>query len=250
MKLKRIFAGIIPAALAVSMMTISAGATNWANASYADDNPDTVKIISTSADKVTFTATADGVAPKCRVSLSDLVADPADIPNIKSMSWTVTYDGFTPDVPAENNGVTGIGGGTYAATTNSVGYWINPEFDDAGAGYWANSSYSAEDSVKYLLPTSVPQGAEGEEMVFMDWSNFPLVSNNITISILNFKIFDADGNEIAQAEYAGGAAPAADAPASDAGTTTSAGTGNTAAMAIAAVMALAGTAAVISRKRK
>ena len=67
--------------------------------------------------------------------------------------------------------------------------------------------------------------------------------------------YDADGNEIAQKEYAGAAAADTTAetteaaPAADA-TTTSTGTGNAAAASVAAVMAVAGAAAVAARKRK
>lgn len=240
MKFSKVISGMAAAAIAASMMTVAANATNWANAGYADNDPATVTIVSTDDSKVVFTATADGVAAKCRITLNELLENPDDAANIKSASWTVTYDGFTPDMDAAN----GVGGGTYAGTCNSVSYWISPDYNEDGSAYWANSSYSVEDSVKYLLPSQVPTA--DAEFVFMDWSNYNLLSNNITISISDLKFFDEAGNEIAQKAYAGAAeaAPAADAD------TTAAATGNTAAAAIAAVMAVAGVAAVAAKKRK
>lgn len=248
MKMKKIVSCAAAAAMALSMATFSASAADWSQAGYADNDPNTVNILSTSADGASFTATADGTTAKLRITIDQVLANPDDAAKIKSMSWTVTYTGFTPDMEAGN----GVGGGTYAATCNSTGYWISPDYDDDGNAYWANDTYTAEDSVKYLLPSQVPT-ADGE-LVFMDWSNYEHITD-LTVTISNLKVFDEDGNELAQKEYTGGADAAADttteevAPASD-NTSASASTGNASAAAIASVMAVAGVAAIAAKKRK
>lgn len=245
MNMKKIISSVAAVAMAASLMAVAAEATNWANASYADDDPSTVNVISTSEDKADFTATADGTTAKLRVSAADLLDD-ADLANVKSASWTVTYT--IPEGTAAGNGV---GGGTWFACKNSTGYWISPDYDDDGNAYWANTTYTAQDDVKFLLPTD---GLTADsELVFMDWSNHEAITN-MTISISDLKFFDADGNEIAQKAYAGAAEATADtteeAPAADTAATTSTATGNASAAAIAAVMAAAGVAAVAAKKRK
>lgn len=254
MKISKVLAAIAAAATAVSMIAVSTSATNWANASYADDDPNTVKVISTDENKASFTATADGQAAKLRITVGELVDDPSQI---KSATWTVTYD--IPEGTAAGNGV---GGGTYFGCKNSTGYWISPDvYDDAGVGSWGTTTYTATDEAKFLLPTEVL--AADSELVFMDWSNHEAITA-MTVSISDLKFFDGDGNEIPQKAFAGAAsapaaenaeAPAAEttaeAPAADNGAaTTSATTGNATAASIAAVMAVAGVAAIAAKKRK
>lgn len=243
MNMKKVISCAAAMAMAVSMMTIAADATNWANASYADNDPATVTILGTSEDKVDFTATANGIGAKCRITAGELLEDDV-IGNVKSATWTITYT--IPEGTAAGNGV---GGGTYFACKNSTGYWISPDYDDDGNAYWANTTYTITDEAKFLLPTEVL--AADSELVFMDWSNHEAISD-ITVSISDLKFFDADGNEIAQKAYAGAAADTAveeTAPAADAATTSTA-TGNTAVAAIASVMAVAGVAAIAAKKRK
>lgn len=236
MKISKVLAAVSAVAMAVSMIAVSASATNWANASYADDNPDTVKVISVDENKASFTAAADGQAAKLRITVGELVDDPAQI---KSASWTVTYE--IPEGTAAGNGV---GGGTWFGCKNSTDYWISPDYDDDGNAYWGNGTYTATCEAKFLLPTEVL--AADSELVFMDWSSHEAITA-MTISISDLKFFDADGNEIAQKAFAG----AASAPAADNGAaTTSATTGNTAVASIAAVMAAAGVAAIAAKKRK
>lgn len=244
MKISKVLAAIAAAATAASMIAVSANATNWANASYADDDPNTVKVISVDENKASFTATADGQAAKLRVTVGELVDDPAQI---KSASWTVTYE--IPEGTAAGNGV---GGGTWFGCKNSTDYWISPDYDDNGDAYWGNGTYTATCEAKFLLPTEVL--AADSELVFMDWSSHEAITA-MTVSISDLKFFDADGNEIAQKAFAGAAsAPAAaevTAPAADNGAaTTSAGTGNMAVASIVAVMAVAGVTAIAAKKRK
>lgn len=241
MKISKVLSAIAAAATAASMIAVSASATNWANASYADDDPNTVKVISVDENKASFTATADGQAAKLRITVGELVDDPAQI---KSASWTVTYE--IPEGTAAGNGV---GGGTWFGCKNSTDYWISPDYDDDGNAYWGNGTYTATCEAKFLLPTEVLSA--DSELVFMDWSSHEAITA-MTLSISDLKFFDADGNEIAQKAFAGAAsAPVAEAPAADNGTaTTSASTGNATVASIAAVMAVAGVAAIAAKKRK
>ena len=260
-------AAVAAAAAMCAMVSASASAADWSQTGYADDDPSTVSIVSTSADGVVFTQTTDGVAAKARITLDQVLADPADVSKLYSGTWTVVYHGLA------GSDIQGVGGGCYAGTCNSTTYWLSPEFNEDGTVTW-DDEVSVEDSFKYLLPSQVPTDAASTEYVFMDWANANLVSNNVTIEIKDLKLFDKDGNEIAQKEYSGAAetateeaAPAEDAaveetaaeevaveetteaaPEADA-TTPVAATGNTAAASIAAVMAVAGAAALISKRK-
>ncbi|MCM1577185.1 MAG: hypothetical protein NC078_00090 [Ruminococcus sp.] len=261
MKIKKLLAGVTAFA-ALSALSVSVSAADWSQTGYADDDPSTVNIISTSADGITFTASSDDSACKARITLSDILADPADVSKIYSGSWTVTYNGLSSLSGTE---IGWMGGGTYVATTNSAGYGLAPnEWGEDGMAIWEDSQ-SVEDSFKWLLPSNVPEDASAAEFVFMDWSGQPLVSNGITVSISNFKLFDKDGNEIAQKDYAGAAAAPAETEAAPAETeaapaateaapvadtsTAPVQTGNTSAAAMVAVMAVAGAAALISKKK-
>lgn len=269
MKMKKIISCAAAAVMALSMAAVSASAADWSQAGYADEDPNTVNIISTSAEGATFTATSDGAQAKLRITLSDVLADPADVSKIKSGSWTVTYSGLSS---LSGTAVGWLGGGTYCATCNSAGYGLAPaEYAEDGTAVW-DDTQSVEDSFKWLLPSQVPAAAEEAEFVFIDWSGADgnIYGNGITVTISDFKLYDEDGNEIAQKDYSGDAAaaveeeaPAAEeeaaaeeaapveevAPASD-DVSASASTGNASAAAIASVMAVAGVAAIAAKKRK
>lgn len=234
MNIKKILSCAAAAAIAASVMSVSAYATNWANASYADNDPNTVNVISVDESKAEFTATADGSAAKLRITVGELLED-SEIAKIKSATWKVTYT-IPEGTPAGN----GVGGGTWFGVGNSDSYWISPDSDADGNACWSNTTYTVDDGVKFLLPTEVLSA--DSELVFMDWSSHEAITK-MTVAISDLKFFDADGNELAQKAFAS-AAPAADA------NTTSTATGNTAAAVIASVMALAGAAAIASRKNK
>lgn len=254
-------AAVAAAAALCATVSATASAADWSQTGYADDDPATVNIISTSADGVVFTQTTDGVAAKARITLDQILADPADVSKVYSGSWTIVYHGLA------GSDIQGVGGGCYAATCNSTTYWISPEFNEDGTVTWEDE-VAVEDSFKWLLPSQVPEDASQAEFVFMDWANANLVSNNVTIELKDFKIFDKEGNEIAQKAYSGAAAeeapaeeaPVEEAPAEEAPaeteaapaadtTTPVAATGNTAAASIAAVMAVAGAASLISKRK-
>ena len=260
MKFKKI-STIAAAIAAAAMMAMSASATNWATASYADDNPDTVSIISTAENEVVFTQAVDSTAAKCRVTLVNILENPDDVSKIKSGSWKITYKGLA------GTDIQGVGGGTYCATSNSTSYWVSPTFNEDGTVTWEDEVV-CEDSFKYLLPSHVPTDASTAEFVFMDWSNSALANNNVTITISDFKLFDENGNEIAQKAYAGEAAATEEAPAEEApaaeeaapatteeapasdNNVANASTGNASAAVIAGVMGVAAVAAVAAKKRK
>ena len=104
MKISKISAAIAAAAMAVSMMAVNASATNWANATYADNDPNTCKIISVDEEKAVYTATADGLQAKLKVCVGDLLDNPEAV---KSATWDITYD-FSNATEAG----TWLGGGT------------------------------------------------------------------------------------------------------------------------------------------
>ncbi|MGN0603046.1 MAG: hypothetical protein ACI4I2_03640 [Oscillospiraceae bacterium] len=251
MNMKKTVSGIAAAVMAVSALSIAATAADWSKASYADDDPNTVSIVSTDANGVTFTQAVGGGSCKARIMLVDILANPEDASKIKSGSWDVTYTGLSSLTGTE---IGWLGGGTWCASTNSAGFGLSPkETNEDGTTVW-DDTQTVSDSFKYLLPTQVPTDAAEAEYVFMDWSGQDLVANNITVTVSNLKFFDEDGNEIAQKEYGGASDAAADttddAPAADTTATTSTATGNTTAAAIASVMAVAGAAAIAAKKRK
>ena len=252
MNMKKFIAGITAAAT-LSAFAVSANAADWSLASYADDDPATVNIISTDADGVTVTQGTPGGSCEARLTLINILENPEDVSKIKSGSWDVTYTGLSALTGTE---IGWMGGGTYAATCNSAGFGLAPNgTDEEGKPIWEDTQ-TVQDSFKWLLPSQVPTDAAEAEFVFMDWSGQDLVELGITVRISNFKLFDADGNEIAQKAYSGSdaaapeapAEPAPEAPAADA-ESTPAPTGNTPAAAVAAVMAVAGAAALVSRRK-
>lgn len=260
MNMKKVISCAAAAALAASMMSIGASAADWAQTGYADDDPTTVTIVSTSADGITFTQQVAGGSCKARITLSDILANVDDVSKVKSGSWKVTYNGLSSLTGTD---IGWLGGGCYAATCNSAGFALSPnEWNEDGTVVWEDTQ-TVEDSFKYLLPSQVPEDATSAEFVFMDWSGQDLVANNITLTISDLHLYDEDGNELAQKDYSGAATAAADtttdtaaetttetAPAADTTATTSTSTGNTAAASIAAVMAVAAAAAVATKKRK
>ena len=273
MNFKKISAVAASAALAASMMSLSASAADWSKTGYADDDPTTVTIVSTNADGVTFTQQVAGGSCKARLTLSEILENPDDVSKVYSGSWDITYTGLSSLTGTE---IGWLGGGAYCATTNSAGFGLAPaEYNEDGTTVW-DDTQTVQDSFKYLLPSQVPADASEAEFVFMDWSGQDLVANGIELTVSNFHIYDKDGNEIAQKAYAGDSAAAEEAPAETEAaaedtaavedtaaeettevaapaaddTTTSTATGNASAAAIASVMAVAAAAAVAAKKRK
>lgn len=248
MNMKKIISSVAAVAMTASLMTVAANAADWSKTAYADDDPTTVEIVSTSADGVTFTQQVAGGSCKARITLDNVLANAEDVSKIKSGSWKLTYTGLSNLNGTE---IDWLGGGCYAATGNSTGFSLSPnEWAEDGTVIWEDTQ-TVEDSFKYLLPTSVPTDAASAEFVFMDWSGQDLVANGITLTISDFHLYDEDGNEIAQKDYAGAVETVADTTADVAvETTTSTATGNAGVASVAAVMAVAGAAAIAAKKRK
>ena len=260
MNIKKIASIAAAAAMAASLAAVSASAADWSQTGYADDNPDTVSIISSDENGVTGAQVVDGTAVKFRLTLDQILADPADVSNVYSGTYKMIYKGLA------GSDIQGIGGGLYAATCNSTSFWISPEFNEDGSVTWEDEVV-AEDEFKWLLPSQVPENASEAEFVFMDWASANFVSNDVTITVTDLHLYDKDGNEIAQKAYggAGEAAPVETAapeetssdeavvdnvaPDSD-NSSASVATGNVSAAAIASIMTVAAAAAVASKKRK
>lgn len=199
MNMKKVLSSVAAVAMTASLMTVAANAADWSKAAYADNDPTTVEIVSTSADGVTFTQQVAGGSCKARITLVDVLANAEDVSKIKTGSWKVTYTGLSS---LNGTDISWLGGGCYAATGNSAGFGISPsEWAEDGTVTWEDTM-TVEDSFKYLLPTSIPTDAASAEFVFMDWSGQDLASNGITLTISDFHLYDEDGNEIAQKDYA------------------------------------------------
>ena len=235
MKIKKLVAVFAAVAMAVSMMTISASASNFANVTYGDDDPTMGSIISKSADSFTVAPTGDGLQFKAKLQATDLLADPSQVGDITKITATITYDSANKVPHAYLGGGLWTNGGAQSDWSLKQ---CNVDEED-------NMSYSGPIStdieVKFLLPKQ-HLTAEACSMVFIDWSansqdNGSLSTDGMTLTVSNLKFLDKDGNEIAQAEFSGTAG------------TTAPNTGNSIAIVVAA-MAVAGTAAVAVKKRK
>lgn len=181
----------IAAALAtIATMSITASAADWSQCSYADNDPSTVKIISLNDDGVTFTTSTKSTdICKARITLDKILKNPDDYSKIAKMTWTVTYS-IPDDFEAES-----LSGGTYATNKNSDGYTIRADGETENT--WKDTTYTIDDQVEFTDKTPEKDG----EMVFMDWSYADIGSKNVSVTISNYKIFDADGNEIEQIAY-------------------------------------------------
>lgn len=192
MKTKRLIyaSAAMTAMVAASLMAVNVSAADWSQASYADNDPNTVKMISQTDDSITFTTTATNTdICKARITLDKVLADPADYSKIAKLEWTVTYDGVTSEYKGE-----ALSGGTYVTNTNSEGYSIKPDDYDADENpIWSSSKYVATDRLDVKDPL-----VENGEIVFMDWSYADIGAYGITVTISDFKIYDADGGEITQ----------------------------------------------------
>ena len=154
MNFKKISAVAASAALAASMMSLSASAADWSKTGYADDDPTTVTIVSTNADGVTFTQQVAGGSCKARLTLSEILENPDDVSKVYSGSWDITYTGLSSLTGTE---IGWLGGGAYCATTNSAGFGLAPaEYNEDGTTVW-DDTQTVQDSFKYLLLLRFPQ---------------------------------------------------------------------------------------------
>ncbi len=277
--MKKVLAALAAFTLAASAGT-AASAADWSKATYADNKPDSVIIVSYDTNGVTIAPTADGEVTKVQLNLGDILEDPADLDRVYEGSWKVTYTGLSPYT---NSKVGWLGGGCYACTGNSAGFSLSPdELGKDDSPVW-NDTQTTTDSFKWLLPSSVPASLEDAAFVFMDWSSQDLKTKGVQITFSDLVLLDKDGNEIPQKQLdespaepedvpedtaeetpeeiaeetavaeeteaeAIEAAPAEETVPAAVETTASTNTGNTSVAALAALMAAAGAAAVISKK--
>lgn len=192
MKIKS-FISTIAALTAASAMAVSVSAVDWSQASYADNDPSTVKMLSQTADGITFTTSdLNGDIAKARITLDKVLANPDDYSKIATAEWTVTYKNVSKDYTNYQ-----LSGGTYFVNSNSEGYKIEAEtIDENDVGTWENDTYTITD--KFTATETLEKDGE---IVFMDWSMADIGSAGIEVTISDFKLFDASGAEIAQLGY-------------------------------------------------
>lgn len=180
----------IAAAATISLMAVNVSAADWSQASYADNDPNTVKIISQTDTGVTFTTTDTNTDTcKTKIALDKILADSADCSKAAKFEWTITYNGVSP----EFKGVA-LSGGAYMTNANSEGYSIKPDGYDADKKpVWKNNKYSATDRLMVEEPLTA-----NSEIVFTDTSYANIGANGIFVTISNLKVYDADGKELAQ----------------------------------------------------
>lgn len=197
MKFKKI-AAVCAAAAAIAAMSVSVSAADWSQASYADNDPNTVKIVNADANGITFQNTVVNTdICKARITLDKILKNPEDYSKIRKMTWTVTYKGITPDFVSD----VGLSGGTWATNTNAKGYTLRPEYDANDKAIWDKTEYTMEDYAEWGVGDAPACPEKDGEMVFMDWSYADIAKQGVTVTISNYKIYDADGNEIPQLGY-------------------------------------------------
>lgn len=184
---------VVAAVATMAAMATSVSAADWSQVSYADNDPNTGKIVSYDADGFEFANTdANADLCKARITLEKVLKNPKDFDKVRKLSWTVTYNNVSDKFTGE-----ALSGGSYITCTNSTGYKIEPdEWDEANdKPVWKSTTYSVDDVCE--LPDDMTLVEDGE-LVFMDWSFSNIGDFGITVSISNFKMFDKDGNEIEQ----------------------------------------------------
>ena len=192
MKMRKI-TSILAAALAVAALSVNVSAADWSQASYADSNPNTVKIISSDENGVTFTTSDnDPDICKARITLDKVLRNPEDCSKIAKAEWTVTYTGVSSKYESDS-----LSGGTWFANINAKGYNIKcEEFDENDNPVWKNDTYTVDDFAEITEPIE-----RDSELVFMDWSRANIGGVGIQVNVSNLKLYDADGNEIEQIGY-------------------------------------------------
>ena len=205
MKFKKI-AAVCAAAAAIAATSVSVSAADWSQTSYADNDPNTVKIVSVDENGITFQNTVVNTdICKARITLDKILKNPEDYSKIRKMTWTVTYKGITPDFVSD----IGLSGGTWATNTDSTGYTLKPECDENDKAIWDKTEYTMEDYAEWGVGDAPACPEKDGEMVFMDWSYADIAKQDVTVTISDYKIYDADGNEIEQlgfGEYVASAA--------------------------------------------
>ncbi len=286
MKFKKVFAAIGALCLSATLLTsVFVGAVNFDKATYAEDNPTYVEIISKNENELVFGPTEDNKEFKALLHASDLVGQ-ENVSKIRNIKMTITYSN-TAKVPTSY-----IGGSVW--TEPGQKEW-SLSMMDAETGEYKEASYDVE--LKFLLDTKLLT-ADQEAIVIQDWSsnsaskpgeedqskaaNALMKTNGFQIKVTNLKIYsDVAGTQemelmpygypevaptttpaatettVAATTTTAAAAVATTTTGSAAGTTTTAAkstnptTGEKGiAIAIASLMAAAGVAVIFKKDRK
>lgn len=281
MKFKKVFAAIGALCLSATLLTsVFVGAVNFDKATYAEDNPTYVEIISKNENELVFGPTEDNKEFKALLHASDLVGQ-ENVSKIRNIKMTITYSN-TAKVPTSY-----IGGSVW--TEPGQKEW-SLSMMDAETGEYKEASYDVE--LKFLLDTKLLTPQQ-EGIVIQDWSyksaseatqleNAKMKTNGFQIKVTNLKIYsDVAGTQemelmpygypevaptttpaatettVAATTTTAAAAVATTTTGSAAGTTTTAAkstnptTGEKGiAIAIASLMAAAGVAVVFKKDRK
>ena len=281
MKFKKVFAAIGALCLSATLLTsVFVGAVNFDKATYAEDNPTYVEIISKNENELVFGPTEDNMPFKALLHASDLVGQ-ENVSKIRNIKMTITYSN-TAKVPTSF-----VGGGIW---TNAGEYeWKLSMMDAETSGY---KEVSQDVELKFLLDTKLLTPQQ-EGIVIQDWSyksaseatqleNAKMKTNGFQIKVTNLKIYsDVAGTQemelmpygypevaptttpaatettVAATTTTAAAAVATTTTGSAAGTTTTAAkstnptTGEKGiAIAIASLMAAAGVAVIFKKDRK
>jgi hypothetical protein len=281
MKFKKVFAAIGALCLSATLLTsVFVGAVNFDKATYAEDNPTYVEIISKNENELVFGPTEDNMPFKALLHASDLVGQ-ENVSKIRNIKMTITYSN-TAKVPTSY-----IGGSVW--TEPGQKEW-SLSMMDAETGEYKEASYDVE--LKFLLDTKLLTPQQ-EGIVIQDWSyksaseatqleNAKMKTNGFQIKVTNLKIYsDVAGTQemelmpygypevaptttpaatettVAATTTTAAAAVATTTTGSAAGTTTTAAkstnptTGEKGiAIAIASLMAAAGVAVIFKKDRK
>ena len=192
MRMKKCVAAVAAVAT-MAAMAVNVSAADWAQVSYADNDPGTGRVVAFDENGFEFANTdANADLCKARITLEKFLKNAKDFDKVRKLTWKVTYNNVSDKFTGE-----ALSGGTYVTCTNSKGYKIEPEEwdDEKDLPIWKETSYTIEDYCE--LPDDMTLVEDGE-LVFMDWSYSNIGDFGITVTISDFKMFDKDGNEIEQ----------------------------------------------------
>jgi len=188
MKFKKVFAAIGALCLSATLLTsVFVGAVNFDKATYAEDNPTYVEIISKNENELVFGPTEDNKEFKALLHASDLVGQ-ENVSKIRNIKMTITYSN-TAKVPTSY-----IGGSVW--TDPGQKEW-SLSMMDAETGEYKEASYDVE--LKFLLDTKLLTPQQ-EGIVIQDWSyksaseatqleNAKMKTNGFQIKVTNLKIY-------------------------------------------------------------
>ena len=189
----------------VSALLLAAFATNvyaadWSEATFADGNPSTGKIVSANKNGVTWAQVTAGEPAKIEIYWEDILKNPKDISKVYTVKWKVTYKGLKK---LNGSDIAWLGGGAWVCVDNSKTYSISPDsFNSDGKAVWRRNSRTVSDSFTLKKGASF---APEDSIVFMDWSGQDFSDGSVTMTLSDFMVYDKNGKPIAQKQYSKGA---------------------------------------------